>query len=364
MAIPKVFVSSTCYDLQEERAQLERFITSYGFQPVLSEYSGVFYNPDIHTHEACIKEVEHCDIFVLLIAGRFGGKLKDGEGESITQAEYNRARELKLPIFSFAKASINDAQHCYKKNLSDNGEEFANRITYPAIPKPSDAIPIFKFMDSVHRSDKNNGIETYQSFNDIENHLKKQLAGMFFSFLQKRKEEDKVEAMASILNKLAGSSSKLEALVGSLHDKEVGEDKTKEVLSESLALQHSIKFHATILDVLGHKIDVIDNTGTKEFNRVELSLTPTQLTESASISANGDLYKYLADNPLFSRASLDDDGDIQLQYVNDQTLNYFEKDEIGTLEIHYEQGIKRANTHLKLQALYEVYGPYLIKEKD
>lgn len=87
MAIPKVFVSSTCYDLQEERSQLERFIYNHGFQPILSEYSGVYYDVDTHTHESCVNEVSNCDMFVLIISGRYGGKFKDGNGESITQAE-------------------------------------------------------------------------------------------------------------------------------------------------------------------------------------------------------------------------------------------------------------------------------------
>ncbi|MFA0708939.1 DUF4062 domain-containing protein [Vibrio sp. 10N.222.48.A3] len=109
MAIPKVFVSSTCYDLQEERAQLERFITNYGFHPILSEYSGVYYDVDAHTHESCVNEVAHCDMFVLIISGRYGGKFKNGNGESITQAEYNKARELGLPIFTFVKADVSAA---------------------------------------------------------------------------------------------------------------------------------------------------------------------------------------------------------------------------------------------------------------
>ncbi|TOB56703.1 DUF4062 domain-containing protein, partial [Vibrio parahaemolyticus] len=117
MGIPKVFVSSTCYDLAEERSQLERFIYSYGFQPILSEYSGVYYDPDEHTHEACVSEVKNADIFILIISGRFGGQHIDGKGESITQAEYNEARKLSIPIFAFVKSDVLQAQLYYKENL-------------------------------------------------------------------------------------------------------------------------------------------------------------------------------------------------------------------------------------------------------
>lgn len=247
MAIPKVFVSSTCYDLQEERAQLERFITNYGFTPVLSEYSGVYYDIDAHTHESCINEVAHCDMFVLIISGRYGGKIIDGQGESITQAEYNKARELGLPVFTFVKADVSSAQHYFKENVRAKDESFAKEITYPAIEKQSDAVSIFSFIDSVHRASTNNGIETYHSFTDIENHLKKQWAGLFFSFLQKRKEQEKVEAMVSILDKLAGSSSKLEALVGSLHDKELGEGSTEKLVKATQIHDYATKFFDLII---------------------------------------------------------------------------------------------------------------------
>ncbi|UXA00409.1 DUF4062 domain-containing protein [Vibrio splendidus] len=254
MAIPKVFVSSTCYDLQEERAQLERFITNYGFHPILSEYSGVYYDVDTHTHESCVNEVAHCDMFVLVISGRYGGKFKGGNGESITQAEYNKARELGLPIFTFVKSEVSAAQHYFKENVRANNEAFAKKITYPAIEKQADAVSIFGFIDSVQRSISNNGIETYQSFTEIEEHLKKQWAGMFFSFLQKRKEQDKVEQITTVLSKLSGSSSKLEALVSSLHDKEVGADETSKLIEKTQLDEDCLEFFQLIFKAVDESL--------------------------------------------------------------------------------------------------------------
>ena len=37
MAVPRVFVSSTCYDLKYIRENLKYFIRSLGYEPVLSE---------------------------------------------------------------------------------------------------------------------------------------------------------------------------------------------------------------------------------------------------------------------------------------------------------------------------------------
>ena len=73
MANPKVFISSTCFDLKEVRESLSRFVNGFGFDAVLSEHGDVFYHPDLHTHEACVHEVSNCQLFILLIGGRFGG---------------------------------------------------------------------------------------------------------------------------------------------------------------------------------------------------------------------------------------------------------------------------------------------------
>lgn len=99
MAIPRVFVSSTCYDLKYIRENLKYFIKRLGYEPVLSEEGSVFFNPCLHTQDACIAEVPNCQIFVLLIGGRFGAKFK-AEKHSITNAEYREAVRLKIPIFA------------------------------------------------------------------------------------------------------------------------------------------------------------------------------------------------------------------------------------------------------------------------
>ena len=46
MAKPRVFVSSTYYDLKYVRERLERLISSYCFEPILFESDDVFFNPN------------------------------------------------------------------------------------------------------------------------------------------------------------------------------------------------------------------------------------------------------------------------------------------------------------------------------
>ncbi len=65
MPSPRIFVSSTCYDLHDVRHALREFIEGFGHEPVMSEYGDIFYQYDSNVQDACIAEIEKCHLFVL-----------------------------------------------------------------------------------------------------------------------------------------------------------------------------------------------------------------------------------------------------------------------------------------------------------
>jgi len=74
MASLRIFVSSTCFDLGPIRGQIRTFINSMGYEPIMSDYNDVLYDPRIHTHTSCIEEIATCDLIILIVGARFGGK--------------------------------------------------------------------------------------------------------------------------------------------------------------------------------------------------------------------------------------------------------------------------------------------------
>ncbi len=214
MATPSVFVSSTCFDLSEIRDSLRRFILNYGFNTVLSDYGDIFFHPDLHTHEACIQEISNCQIFVLIIGGRFGGRYISAKDKSITNAEYEAAVEQKIPIFTYIKKSVLDNHQLYQDNKN---KSFINEIEFPAINNQTDAISIFEFINRVKKASVNNGYESFEIAKEIEDHLKKQWAGMFFEYLRTREFKEQFKTTNQLLLALNSSSDKLEAIVKNIY---------------------------------------------------------------------------------------------------------------------------------------------------
>ncbi|MEH7356711.1 DUF4062 domain-containing protein, partial [Neobacillus drentensis] len=105
MASPKVFISSTCYDLKYIRENIKYFVRTLGYEPILSEDGDVFYNPQSHTHDSCLDEIPNCQMFVLIIGGRYGGEFK-GTQHSITNAEYKEAIKQKIPVFTLVEQGV------------------------------------------------------------------------------------------------------------------------------------------------------------------------------------------------------------------------------------------------------------------
>jgi hypothetical protein len=217
MANPRVFVSSTCYDLKYIRENLKYFITTLGYEPILSEEGSVFYNPRIHTHDSCLNEVPNCQIFVLIIGGRYGGEFKNTE-YSITNAEYKEACRLKIPIFTLVDQAVYNEHLVYSKNKKNSLIE-ADKIVYPS----TDNVKIFEFIDEVRRNGVNNAIVSFRNYNDIEDYLKKQWAGMMFSFLVSQNEEDRV---ADTLSELGKMNERIELLSEQIL-KSIGSDESK-----------------------------------------------------------------------------------------------------------------------------------------
>lgn len=207
MAEMRVFISSTCYDLSLLRSQLRIFIKNMGYEPIMSDYEDILYDPRIHTHTSCVDEVKNCDMLVLIIGSRFGGKataealnkidfdslqnesanievLKETKNLSVTQLEVLQAIECGMPVYTFVDKRVWHDHALYEKNKSS---DIIDKIIFPSIEKQETAKFIFNFINFVRLRTRGNNIFTFEKGQDIEDILKKQWSGYFQRLLQEER---------------------------------------------------------------------------------------------------------------------------------------------------------------------------------
>lgn len=211
MAKPRVFISSTYYDLKHLRSSIENFIDQLGYEAVLSEKDSIAYLPDIPLDESCYREAQNSDIFVLIIGGRYGsqasaGKEKKGgktdffeRYESITKREYESASEREIPIYILIDASVDAEYHTFLKNKTNKNIEYAH----------VDSINIFHLIESIREKQKNNPIKLFSRYSEIEQWLREQWAGTFRELIQRVSAGKKIN---EIDNKVADLAETTETL--------------------------------------------------------------------------------------------------------------------------------------------------------
>jgi hypothetical protein len=232
MAIPRVFVSSTFYDLKYIRENLKYFIKSLGYEPILSEEGSVYFDPKMHTQDACLAEVPNCQMLVLIIGGRSGSNFKE-TSKSITNAEYHEAVRAKIPIFALVEQAVINELSVYSANK--NNLQLSQSIHFPSV----DNMAIFDFIDEVRANSINNALVPFRDFAEIESYLKQQWAGMMFSFLTSKSEALRVEDSLEVTRKM---SERIEMLSRQILQS-VGNDETKmiaamydEVITDEVAI--------------------------------------------------------------------------------------------------------------------------------
>ncbi len=174
MAVPRVFVSSTFYDLKQVRDNIGDFIRNLGYEPVMHEMSGVTYTQNVPLQNDCYHELVSCDIIVCIIGNHFGSQSIDNDC-SITMNEINNAIRSKKKVYIFISKDVFIENRTYEKNK--DAVNFKSAYT--------DNIKIHEFISDLKNTNRFNVIEAFETTDDIIYTLKLQFAGLFQNLLIK-----------------------------------------------------------------------------------------------------------------------------------------------------------------------------------
>lgn len=304
MAKPRVFISSTFYDLRQIRAELDSFILSLGYDPVRNEEGDIPYGKEQELEEYCYKEIENSDILISIIGGRFGTTSKRGTESSISQMELETALELRKQIYIFIEKSVLAEFETYMLN-----KDSETAIKYRYV----DNVKIYQFIEKIKGLDTNNNIKGFETAGEITRYLKEQFAGLFQNFLASQKRELEI----SLINRLDRASQTLDKLVNYLSEE--NKDQAKEI-NKILTINHPL------VESLKEVLKINYNFYIEGFDDLNNLLK----TCGFKFDKENDLYSKVSGNYLWLRRTnkLNDTLKISTEiFDHDRRLIYFRRDE-------------------------------------
>lgn len=182
---PRIFISSTFYDLKYARESLSDFIKEHGFEPIRSELGNIGYINGCNLDESCYKAISESDMAILIVGGRYGSPSSDTEKTedkfskyiSVTHKEFDSAIKNNVPIYVFIESEVYQEYGMYKLNK----EQFENKdskITFNAV----DNINVHRFIETISLTPKI-PISSFSDISDIKQKLREQWSDMIRNYL-------------------------------------------------------------------------------------------------------------------------------------------------------------------------------------
>lgn len=202
MPKPRVFVSSTYYDLKHIRSSIELFIETLGYDPVLSEKGDIAYVPDRPLDESCYREASAADIFVIILGGRYGSEASGMEKapsrtfferyESITRKEFEAAYAEDVPTYILIESGVYSEYQTYLRNKGNDTVKYAH----------VDSMNVFRLIEDILTKPRNNPLYAFDRSAQIELWLKDQWSGLFRELLKTRSQQKQLLALTGQVSEL------------------------------------------------------------------------------------------------------------------------------------------------------------------
>lgn len=206
---PRIFISSTFYDLKYIREDLSNFVSSYNYEPILFEDGDIGYTPGKPLDKSCYETMKNSDMVILIVGGEYGspasGESKDDFNEyiSVTRNEFRTAVNSGIPVFAMIDRKVMAEFRVYEANI-DAIEKKQQTINFAATKN----INVFRFIKEI-RSIINIPIQEFDRAEEIKQFISKQWADMFKSYLdllkgslENQRIENSVDEMKRLIKKM------------------------------------------------------------------------------------------------------------------------------------------------------------------
>lgn len=290
MAKPRIFISSTFFDLRQVRADLDRFVKDLGYDTVRNETGGIPYGRDQKLEEYCYKEISEIDILVGIVGGRFGSEAERGN-YSITQVEIKTAIEQNKQVYIFIEKNVLAEFQTYLINK----ENETTKYRFVEDKK------IYKFIEEIYALPKNNIVHPFETALDITFFLREQWAGLFRDLLHQQTKKVEYDNISQKVNELNEVSSTLQTYLENVLKSVTKEEKVTEnlIIHEKRRLE-TFQLRQRLLEidyiehlVKGHNLSIdnviycLKNTSTLTELKKELNEKANKENEESSLNRFG-----------------------------------------------------------------------------
>lgn len=221
---PRIFVSSTFYDLKYIREDLSNFIRAHDFEPIMFEDGDIGYTPGKSLDASCYKTMHSADMVLLIIGGNYGspatGEDKDEFKEymSVTRKEFKEALDVGVPIYAFIDSKVYVEYEIYEVNIKSIEEE-NNSIKFRNVKD----INVFRFIREI-RGTGNIVITEFEKIVQIKDFLSKQWSDMFKKYLDILKEENADKKLESTVDDMKSLIKRMNTMLDSIGKKVLGNE--------------------------------------------------------------------------------------------------------------------------------------------
>lgn len=270
MSKPRVFISSTFYDLRLVRLELDKFLRILGYEPVRNEVGDIPYGKEEALENYCYKEIANVDILISIIGSRFGSTSEGDKARSISNIELKTALNENKHVYIFIEKNVFIEYETYLLNKD-------KEIEYKYVDNPN----IYRFIEEIKSLPNNNNIKEFETADDITSYLREQFAGLmkqYFIDEQKYRETNIIKD----INSTADTLKKLvDYIQNTNQDKQEG---LKEIIKTSHPIIKTLKdmFHIpykfyienykdleNLLSARGFKIDVMNTDVFKRTDKIK-----------------------------------------------------------------------------------------------
>lgn len=266
---PRIFISSTFYDLKHIREDLANFVRSYGYEPILFEDGDIGYTPGKTLDSSCYETMKNSDMVILIIGGEYGspasGEREDGFKEyiSVTRNEFRTAIDSGIPVFAMIDKNVMAEYRMYEANY-DLIEIEKKKLNFVSTKN----VNVLRFIKEV-KGVVALPVQEFEKNSDIKEFIRKQWSDMFKNYLVSLKDQKENKKIENSVNEMKALIQKMDIMLDSV-GKNVLKENSNEY-DEVVSQQEIISFCNSIQELF--KIDISENVNFDFDNRGEMIIT-------------------------------------------------------------------------------------------